>query len=136
MRLKINRGKVETAMGRRLATLIRTRLRQGNQAGGRLPAPIRGGDAWNRSGRLIRSIKYDGGHVKATGRRKDGHKWSARVQNRNHAILAIQVATRGVDPLGVTPKIEAEIARIAEAEVAKQLASGEGGILAELAALK
>lgn len=136
MRLKIDRNKVERVMGRRLAALIRARLRAGAQAGGPLPAPTRGGKPWAASGRLIRSIKYEGGFVKATGQRRDGHKWSPRVQNRNHAILAIQVATRGVDPLGVTPKIEAEIVRIAEAEVARQLASGEGGLAAELAALK
>jgi len=136
MRIKINRPKIEQVMGRRLAALIRARLRSGAQAGGSMPVPVRGGRPFNQSGRLIRSIKYQGGHVRATGRRKDGHKWSSRVQNRNHAILAIQVATRGIDPLGVSTKIEAEIARVAEAEIARQLSAGEGGLLAELAALK
>lgn len=138
-RLAIDRSAVEDAIGKDLASRIRRRLKAGRQEGGPLPSTKpRGEDGETRpmlkaTGKLISSIKYNRktGRIEASGIRNDGHKPTRRVRNSNYALLAVHIAERGIDPLG-TEEFQAEVQRVAEEEIAKQLARGGVGIVHEL----
>jgi hypothetical protein len=70
LRAKINGEKLSRNVGNRLATKIKQRLRKGLEADGRpIEPPVTGGKPLNRTGELIRSIRWDGGFVAPSYRR-------------------------------------------------------------------
>lgn len=132
-RLKMDSRKINKIMGRVLARKIRARMRRGQDSDGALPNTKREGRPFlNDTGKLIKSIKYKNGEVAPTGTRRDDHKWTKRVQNRNAAILAVQVFERDdIDPLEPS-EFDQVVADAAEREIAKQIDRGEFQILGEL----
>lgn len=83
LRVKINAEKLSRNVGNRLATKIKQRLRSGLEADGTpIQAPVTGGKPLNRTGELIKSIRYRDGWVAASWQRRRQEKLSRRSQWR------------------------------------------------------
>jgi len=75
LRAKINGEKLSRNVGNKLATVIKKRLRQGVDARGQaIQQPINGGKPMNRTGELIRSIRWKDGWVAPSWYRKRQEK--------------------------------------------------------------
>lgn len=75
MRMKINAEKLSRNVGNRLATKIKQRLRAGIDGAGRpLKPPMTGGQPLNRTGELIRSIRWKDYWVSASWTKKRQEK--------------------------------------------------------------
>ena len=132
-RLKVDAGAVQKKIGKTVQRRVRARIKKGMQDEG-VPLPNTKRDSrpmLRDSGRLINSIKYDRGEVAASGKRRDGHKWNQSVQNRNAAIMAVQIFTQEIDPLGPRD-FRAEAEKLAAEEIQKQIENGALGFSAEM----
>lgn len=139
MRLKINSEKVKSVAANKLAAQVRNRLEDEQGAAGPMPRRkataiigpqpegTKGQRALNDTGQLLKSVKYrkDISQILPTGTRADG--------KRNVGIAFMQLAERpelaASDPFGVTDDEEATFNENAEKEIARQLESGEAGLV-------
>lgn len=156
IRLRIDGEKFTRNVGNKVATAIRKRLKLGlNAAGEEMPRPlqflgsgleVRSGEALKRTGELIDSIKYR----KDTGMISPSTSVRTTVSSRvrsNFGLMAVHIAgvyqRRGVQPKHTRPPIGDpmgaesqstvdEIEKASAAELKRQLASGECGLLLEL----
>lgn len=133
-RLRVDRDKVNAKVANRAALLVRKRLKKGEDADGPLPKAEDGGPILNDSGRLIKSVKQrkakrgDGRIVRATGQRERG--------KRNAAIMAIQIAKKDIDPLGLSVDMTEDLAKVMNREINRQVRAGKLGLVHELRRIK
>lgn len=125
MRLDFDRDKVLATAGRQHARAIRQRIR--NREG------LRPGQTLRKTGRLIRSIKYDdeNGVILPTGRRPDG---SRRVRT-NFALMLVHISGKYrregyqrlefTDPMGFKdPKMRKKLVRAIQDALNKEIPPG------------
>jgi len=145
MRLKINGDKLKRAIGASVAAATRRRLTQGQDGDGRpLPAPESGTPPLQRTGVMIKSIKYwarMGIVAPSTTARPDV---SARARS-NFGLMSIHISgiyskdgdavdrPALVDPMGQnSPETFKAIEKSGTKELARQLKKNEAGLLLEL----
>ena len=132
-RLRMDKDTLEAKAANKAALLIRKRLKAGQDADGALPKNKKDGSPLLKdTGELIKSVKQRKGKrvsgriVRATGTHTSNGQ-------RNAAILGIQIATHpGMDPMGTDENIDKAIRETLSKEMAKQVASGKMGLVAEL----
>jgi hypothetical protein len=132
LRLRIDGDRVKKAAGNRVATLLRKRIRSGQDGDGTpLPTPQQGGRPLNRTGDLIRSIRYDPFRsvVRPIGKRED---LGASLRGRRQALMAVLIHTRKIEPMRVDEKIDAGLVEAAQKEIDRQLTNGGAGLIGEL----
>lgn len=143
LRLKINGDKALRNVGNRVASYVRRQLRAGLDGDGSpLPRPKDGGSPLNRTGELIRSIKYHR-HLQMVA---PGTRTRADISSRarsNYGLMAIHIAgiyhRRGspdradlLDPMhSIDPSMTRRIVEWTERELVRQEKLGQFGLLAE-----
>lgn len=145
--LYISRDKLLKAIGNSVASNIRKRLSAGIDGDGSpLPTPQTGNTPFNRTGELIKSIKYysKSGMVSPGMWTRQGIGRRARSNFGLMSILIANVFTRKgkpqnpsrpepKDPMGsLSPKTVEIIEKAAAREVARQLKKGEMGLILDL----
>lgn len=137
VRLRLDGLKIERAVGGMVATQLRRMLRQGQAPGGkplRHPKDPKHGRPMNRTGQLIRSIRYSrsGGYVGPAGTRTDPGRTMGRHWKRNYAVYAILVRSFLQPGLEVDDALARKMSAKAEEAIARQLQKPGYGLRAEL----
>ena len=131
--LRLNDKKMVRKVGQAVATKVRRRLRAGKGRAGETIPQAKQGDTppLNKTGSLIRAVKYDGrGQVRAVG--KTNRPSGSGGTDDNYKIMAVQVGTRDIDPMGVDTDTEKAKDKAAQKEVDRQFKRGEATLAASL----
>lgn len=137
IRLRLDSLKIERAVGGMVATQLRRMLKQGRVPGGkplRHPKDPKHGRPLNRTGQLIRSVRYSrsGGYVAPNGYRTDPGRTRGREWKRNYAVYAILVRSNLQPGLEVDAELARKMSAKAEEAIARQLQRPGFGLQAEL----
>jgi len=156
LRMRINEAKMERNVGNRLATLIKKRLRAGLDGDGQaIPtAKTASNPAINRTGELIKSIRYKDGWVAPGWSKYRPEKGPGMNVRTNFGLMIVLLSGLNVnrakrytrkdgeprqpmpkygDLMGAeSPKQQEQLMDLARREIKRQLDSGEIGIIAEL----
>lgn len=136
LRIEAPEKPLVNAAGRKLATLVRRRIRRGVDGDGPLPRPEAPNKPLRRSGELLKSIKWNAkkGLVMAMGSRSDSNL-------SNAALLAVQTFGRrdwvDHDSSGrfnlmlVTPEFERLSAEAVDVQLKRLAARGKAGVMGD-----
>lgn len=145
IRLKINGDRLKKAIGASVAAAVRRRLTRGQDGDGRpLPAPIAGNSPLNRTGELIKSIKY-WARLGIVGPSTFARPDVSERARSNFGLMKIHISgiysKAGdavdrpdlVDPMG-SNSLETfqTIEKAGTKEIARQLQKGQAGLILEL----
>jgi len=135
--LKLDAAKIERAVGGMVATNIRRMMKSGQVPGGkalRAPKDPKIGTAMNRTGQLIRSIRYHSraGLVAPGGTRNDPGRTRGRHWRRNYAVYAILVRSNLQPGLEVDDDLARKMSAKAEEAIARQLRRPGAGLVGEM----
>lgn len=140
IRLHYDKPRLEGRVGKRIASIIQSRMMSGQRGDGTpLPKPETAPRSLDRTGDLIRSIRYRAGWIgPSTSPRDDvGDRLGS-----NAGLLGALISGRGRGRRGLpdygdvlgsnSAAIDAEMNQRAEAELASQLARGTAGLRADM----